>query len=307
MRKTVSLLLLLSVLLCGCRKEPAPATDGSTAPSDIETTAPVVTLPPATEPIVTEPPPTETQPPLTGWQELDGKRYFYTDEGIPHTGWLEWEDHRYYFLSDGTMVIGKVLIDGVNRYFTTSGKEIILVNPWNFVPEDYEVQLSSCQGWPVAADCVDDLKQMLRDCATAGHNAVIVSGHRTHAVQKYLYQNRIDRFIAQGYSPEKAAVEAAKRVAYPGTSEHELGLAVDIVDKEYQKLNNKQETMPTQQWLMENCWKYGFILRYPNHKSDATGIIYEPWHYRYVGRELAQELHGTDLCLEEYLQSITVQ
>jgi len=93
-------------------------------------------------------------------------------------------------------------------------------------------------------------------------------------------------------------------VALPGTSEHQTGLAVDIVDAGYQSLDEKQERTAVQQWLMKNSWRYGFILRYPNHKSDITGIYYEPWHYRYVGKEAAKEIYEKDICLEEYIKEI---
>ena len=309
MRRLIAIALLTALFLSGCRAEPEPIPSVTTMP-DIEpsdTTAPSVTKPTSTEPTATEPPPTETEPPLTGWQEIDGQRYFYSDEGIPLIGWLEQDGNRFYFREDGTMARGKVVIsDNETRYFTSTGKEVILVNPWNFVPDDYEVVLGKCKGWQVAAECVDDLKQMLSDCKAAGYSAVIVSAYRTHSYQANLYQHRIQRFIDQGYSREKAEIEAAKRVAHPGTSEHELGLALDIVDESYQKLTTKQETTPAQQWLMANCWRYGFILRYPSDKSHQTGIIYEPWHYRYVGKELAEELHDTGLCLEEYLDSLTI-
>jgi LAS superfamily LD-carboxypeptidase LdcB len=90
-------------------------------------------------------------------------------------------------------------------------------------------------------------------------------------------------------------------VAVPGTSEHELGLAADIYSSENMSLDESQVDTFTQQWLMENCWKYGFVLRYPRAKSDITGIIFEPWHYRYVGYEHARRIHEADICLEEYL------
>ena len=109
--------------------------------------------------------------------------------------------------------------------------------------------------------------------------------------------------MAAGYDAEEADQKAATVVARPGTSEHELGLAVDIVDASYQQLDERQKSTPVQQWLMEHCWEYGFILRYPDGKSDLTGIIYEPWHYRYVGVETAQALRESGQCLEEYLQA----
>ena len=91
-------------------------------------------------------------------------------------------------------------------------------------------------------------------------------------------------------------------VALPGTSEHQTGLALDIVDAGYQELDEAQENTPVQQWLMRNSWRYGFILRYPTGKSNITGIIYEPWHYRYVGRDAARAIYESGLCLEEYLE-----
>ena len=91
-------------------------------------------------------------------------------------------------------------------------------------------------------------------------------------------------------------------MAPPGTSEHQLGWAVDLVDASYQVLTEKQAAMPAQMWLMEHSWEYGFILRYPVNKSGVTGIIYEPWHYRYVGREHAKAIYESGLCLEEWLE-----
>ena len=84
-------------------------------------------------------------------------------------------------------------------------------------------------------------------------------------------------------------------------SEHQTGLALDIVAAGYQILDEEQEDTAEQKWLMENSWKYGFILRYPSEKSDITGIGYEPWHYRYVGKAAAADIYRTGVCLEEYL------
>ena len=245
--------------------------------------------------------------PCTGWLELDGETYYFGSNAAMHTGWLEFEGNRYWFRENGTMAKGRVAIsDSETRYFTSTGKEVILVNPWNYVPSDYEPTLVyHLDYWQVAQESLAPLEQMLADCKAAGNTAIVVSAYRSHEYQKGLHQRRIQRFLDQGYSQEDAEREAARRVAVPGTSEHELGLAVDIVDINYQNLNEKQETMPAQQWLMAHCWEYGFILRYPNEKSEATGIIYEPWHYRYVGTELALELRDSGLCLEEYLDNLT--
>jgi D-alanyl-D-alanine carboxypeptidase len=108
-----------------------------------------------------------------------------------------------------------------------------------------------------------------------------------------------------GLSKTEAKKKAATVVAVPGTSEHQLGLSVDIIDASLYSLERKQETLPAQRWLMENSWKYGFVLRYPEDKVDITGIIYEPWHYRYVGTEVARELYESGLTLEEYIENLT--
>ena len=148
------------------------------------------------------------------------------------------------------------------------------------------------------------LLQMIDDCIAAGNDPLVVSGYRTMEKQELLFHNKILRLVEyDGVLWDDAPEIAARSVARPGTSEHQLGLAVDIIDYNYPYLNEEQETMPTQQWLMEHCWDYGFILRYPNDKSEITGIIYEPWHYRYVGVEYAQEIRELGLTLEEYLET----
>lgn len=250
-------------------------------------------------------PATTDEPNYTGWVEQNGHRYYYS-EGRLHTGWLTLDGDRYYFHEDGTMAVGKVKVpNSGTRYFTSTGKECILVNPWNYVPSDYSVKLSKYGDYKVAKICLDDLKQMLADCKSAGSKAIVVSAYRSNSYQASLYERRVQRFMNEGYDRETAEIEAAKRVAVPGTSEHELGLALDIVDVSYQNLDKKQETTAAQKWLMANSWKYGFILRYPNNTTDVTGIIYEPWHYRYVGKKLAKELHECGLCLEEYFAQLS--
>ena len=107
--------------------------------------------------------------------------------------------------------------------------------------------------------------------------------------------------LDDGITPEEHQALAARWVSRPGTSEHQAGLAVDIVDKSYQLLDEGQEKTEVQKWLMAHCADYGFILRYPTEKSALTGVGYEPWHYRYVGREAAREITEQGLCLEEYL------
>ena len=181
--------------------------------------------------------------------------------------------------------------------------QLLLVNPWRLIPEDFQVTLKTLpDGHQVDERAYDDLMDMLQDCRAAGLSPVICSSYRTQTYQAWLYSNKVARLRAAGWSAEKAPGEAARWVAYPGTSEHQLGLAVDIVAQSYQSLTRKQEQTAEQKWLMEHCWEYGFILRYPSEKSELTGIGYEPWHYRYVGRATALDIRDSGLCLEEYLE-----
>ena len=183
---------------------------------------------------------------------------------------------------------------------------LLLVNQWNQLPEDYEPELelvAELDGRRYELDrrCSEALWDMLADCAAAGGHPYICSAYRSAQDQQKLYQDKVRRLEREGVSREEAPELAAESVALPGTSEHQLGLAVDIIDEEYPFLDEGQEETATQIWLMENSWRYGFILRYPNGTTEQTGILYEPWHYRYVGREYAEEIHRMDLTLEEYL------
>lgn len=259
----------------------------------------------------------------TGFQEIFGETYYVNEDGSPYIGWLELEDDLYYLQTDGTMARGEVEIDGETWFFTSTGCQIYVVNPWHSVPEGYTVKLvklSSDYGTNryVADFMYDDLMQMIYDCEAAmvemfaGTSKTpptlwVRSANRSNYDQECLFENKVARVKAAnpGLTQAEAEAEAATVVARPGTSEHQLGLAVDIVDTQLNSLVEAQENLEGQQWLMENCWKYGFILRYPKGTTDVTGIIYEPWHYRYVGHELAAELHELGITLEEYIANLT--
>ena len=182
---------------------------------------------------------------------------------------------------------------------------LLLVNPWNAIPADFSVELQSV-GWghSVDARCADALTEMLSACRTAGYSASICSSYRTHAYQQSLFDQRVAARMAQGMTRAEAEAVTARSTAVPGTSEHQIGLAVDLVDSGYWRLDSTQANRPTQQWLMAHSWEYGFILRYPSDKTDLTGIIYEPWHYRYVGKDAARTIYEQEICLEEYLEEL---
>ncbi len=180
---------------------------------------------------------------------------------------------------------------------------LVLANPWNPIPEGYEVSLTQlANGLSVDKRCYTDLQAMISACRLAGLSPVVASAYRTMEEQTELFESKVRRLQGEGWNETAAREQAAREVAVPGTSEHHLGLAVDLVDQSYQGLDEKQEETAVQKWLMEHCWEYGFILRYPNGKSSVTGIIYEPWHYRYVGKEYAAQIKESGLCFEEWLQ-----
>lgn len=208
------------------------------------------------------------------------------------------------FLLIGILLAGLCLPAGAAE----TDRLLTLVNPWNSIPEDWQVELVSVgNGHRVDKLCYDDLTAMLEACRDAGYAPVVRSSYRSQKTQEQLHENKVRQWKGYGYSEEEAREKAATIVAVPGTSEHQLGWAVDIVDESYQVLNEKQATMPAQKWLMEHSWEYGFILRYPANKSEVTGIIYEPWHYRYVGRDNAKAIFDSGLCLEEYLEREAVR
>ncbi len=179
---------------------------------------------------------------------------------------------------------------------------LILVNKWNSIPDNYTVNLTQLKdGHSVDERIYPDLQQMMDDCRADGLDPVICSSYRTNEKQTKLFNRKINQYLDKGYSQSEGERLAGEIVAVPGTSEHQLGLALDIVDSSYQTLDEQQENTEVQKWLMANSWKYGFILRYPTDKRDITGITYEPWHYRYVGKEAAKEIYDAGICLEEYL------
>ena len=180
---------------------------------------------------------------------------------------------------------------------------LILINGSNPLPDDFTVpELTMLDsGYSIDSRVYPALQAMLADARAAGYNPLVCSAYRSWDKQTYLHRRRMNTYLQRGYSQEAASDAAAFWVAKPGTSEHQAGLAADIVDAAYPTLNKSQENRPVQKWLMAHCAEYGFILRYPTSKSDLTGVGYEPWHYRYVGVEAAQEIMANGICLEEYL------
>ena len=175
---------------------------------------------------------------------------------------------------------------------------LIVVNAWNELPEDYSVELTELSnGQKVDSRIYPYLQEMFDAAREEGVYPVVREGYRTAEEQQEILEDRIQTYINQGYSRSRAERTAKEWVALPGTSEHQLGIAVDInADK---SMCSNEEVYA---WLAENAYKYGFILRYPPEKQEITGTSYEPWHYRYVGVEVAREIYEQGICLEEYFE-----
>ena len=243
--------------------------------------------------------------PLQGWQQIEGKTYCLRADGSPITGWLPGSDGTRYFAPDGSLCTGPHTIGGRVHFFAPSGVEVLLVNAAHPLPESYTVEVRSIGGGrEIAACCYDDLTAMLADCKAAGCRPAVCSAYRSTEKQTRLFRRKVDHYRRQGHPEAEAIRLAGTVVAAPGTSEHQLGLALDIVDAGHWDLDDSQESTPAQQWLLANSWKYGFILRYPKEKTQQTGVIYEPWHYRWVGRDMAADMQESGLCLEEYLGAV---
>lgn len=192
-------------------------------------------------------------------------------------------------------------------------ERMLLVNVKNPLPEDHNYKenlmvFPSEYKWfsqdevyrKLDKDMWPYLKAMMDACrAEIGEKEIgIISAWRDYGTQKTLFDAQVKKWKDKGYSDENAYKEAASRVAIPGTSEHHTGLAVD-----FNSTNESFENTKAFKWLKENAEDYGFIMRYAKDKMDITGgIIYEPWHWRFVGINAAKEINAKGYCLEEYLE-----
>lgn len=208
------------------------------------------------------------------------------------------------------MMAGKVLnsdftllsLDNITHHVASedNGWNLILVNRDSYIPDDYQVELTELSnGKKVDSRIYPELQEMFNDARAQGYGLFVREGYRTQEEQQQLLDEKIEAYENEGKSKSEAKKLAEQWVAIPGTSEHQLGIAVDI---------NADTTISSSDdvysWLAENAHKYGFIKRYPSDKTDITGVINEPWHYRYVGKEAALEIYSQGICLEEYIDTL---
>ena len=167
----------------------------------------------------------------------------------------------------------------------------ILANPWNDIG-DYTPELASLEGQQFDVRIVDEMRAMAEAARAEGLSVVLSSGYRSYATQTYLFNRK-----AAQYGEEVAQTIVAR----PGTSEHQTGLCCDITDRYYEMKDASLENTQMYKWMSAHCHEFGFIVRFPKGKEDVTGIIYEPWHFRYVGADAAAYIMEHDLTLEEFL------
>jgi len=177
------------------------------------------------------------------------------------------------------------------------GWNLMLVNYENHIPKDYEPELTELSnGQRVDSRIYPHLQKMIKEAKQDEVYMEVVAGYRTKQKQQSLMKEKILLYMAEGYSYNKSKKIAEKWVAAAGTSEHQLGLAVDINQDPAKCSADK-----VYNWLSENAHKYGFVKRYPADKVEVTRISNEPWHYRYVGKKAAAEMIEKNMCLEEYV------
>ena len=177
---------------------------------------------------------------------------------------------------------------------------LIVVNRWNEIPEDFSISLTELSnGQKVDSRIYPELQAMFDAARADGLQLFVREGYRTSEEQQQILDEKIAAFENEGNSRKEAKELAKEWVAVPGTSEHELGLSVDINANTSVSSRDSVYT-----WLAENAHSYGFIKRYPSDKTEITGINNEPWHYRYVGKETAEEIKEKGVCLEEYIEEL---
>lgn len=203
-------------------------------------------------------------------------------------------------------VSGKTEESSENGVFSREDWRLILVNKQHSIPEGYEEQvplgkISTMKGVMRCDErIIDDLLAMIQAAADDGITLQICSPYRDLQYQEALFKKKINGYMEEGLSYMEAYQRASQVVTVPNASEHQLGLALDIVSNTYTRLREEFAETAGGRWLAENSCRFGFILRYPKDKQDVTGIKFEPWHFRYVGKEAATLITEQGMTLEEF-------
>ena len=233
--------------------------------------------------------PDKTDEPKKDPPDLTGSDEPYIDE----SGMLQYSTTGHYVQADSYQGCGE------------APWNLLLVNDWNPLPAGYDSDVTFTTvsgGKQVDSRIIDAVNRMLNDASS--YDLAVVSAYRPQEEQNTLYWRKVKQYTDKGYSDLEAQKVGGTIVKRPGFSEHNCGLAMDVGGSGDYTLEQTFANTPAYTWLMEHCADYGFILRFPEGKEDITGVIYEPWHYRYVGEEAARYIMDNNLCLEEYLEQV---
>lgn len=189
---------------------------------------------------------------------------------------------------------------------------LYLIDPENPLPEGYRPELelvysSDVQDFYMDERCAGGLRLLMEDARADGIELVVSSAYRSYDRQEEIFYNYLNFLMGKGLDYEDAFAETAEQIAVPGASEHNSGLAVDFLTPDWfdthDDITEDFEDTEAFRWLAKNAWKYGFILRYHKGEANTTGFIYEPWHYRYVGVDFAEQIYHSGLTLDAYIST----
>ncbi len=188
------------------------------------------------------------------------------------------------------------------KIYKKQKQDLVLVNAEHVIENSYDSSLRSiCRGRLQASERLySALSQMLSDAGEQGYHFWIASAYRSKERQQKLVDEDVAKAMRKGLSYRQALRETYRETMPAGHSEHQTGLALDILCSGNMAMDASQKAEPGNRWLRKNCSHYGFILRYPEEKSDITGVSFEPWHFRYVGREAAEYMQKEGITLEEF-------
>lgn len=212
------------------------------------------------------------------------------------------ENHEHEGTSEHTEYVEKEpVLSGEETVFDASDWRLVLINKQHPIPEDYDFKLGTfTSGMRCDERVIEDLLLMMQAAKEDGLNLVVRSPYRTSDHQEDNFNGRIKSYMRQGLSYMEAYKTTSRVITIPGCSEHEVGLALDITSDSFSPLEQGFADTEEGQWLYKHSYEYGFVLRYPEGKEYITSIEYEPWHFRYVGREAAAVMKEENLCLEEF-------
>lgn len=241
---------------------------------------------------------------------IDGNITIPQTDSTSHTGDISQSGGTEYQTDASTNTNTAKIPSGNSNSEADNEWALFLVNHDNALPEDYKFETavvytgSNGKEFLMDSRAAQYMLQMIEDAQAYGAPIGITSAYRSVEYQKQNFDNNVKQLENQGMTHEEAYNETAKNIAIPGKSEHNTGLAADILSGEHWSLDEGFENTRAFKWLSENAHKYGFILRYPKDKTAITKINYEPWHYRFVGIYHATKIWESGLSLEEYMETL---